>query len=188
MKHNPSLQPLEGNAWRSTDGDPWFLVEGPFEPGEYWLEFHAKLVSDTPSSNMKLYVGDKNRVFSEDNCVVLGRMPRGKEKSAIRMRVRIHSTVSAFRFDPCEAVAQFELTPVTLTLRKSWLTDFHPETEAAAPDHPQARVKRLLDRVGRTVVNWTLDWRKINEVDVNRARSSNATTRMTTCPHCPRSK
>jgi hypothetical protein len=169
MKHNPSLQPLEGNAWRSTDSDPWFLVEGPFAPGEYWLDFQAKLVSDTPSSNMKLYVGDENRVFSEANCVVLGRMPRGAEKSKVRMRLRIHSTVSAFRFDPCEAVAEFELTPLTLTLRKAWLTDFHPEVEAAPADHPQARVNRLLERIGRTAVNWALDWRKINEVDVNRA-------------------
>jgi hypothetical protein len=170
MKYNPSLQPLEGSAWRSTDDDPWFLIEGPFAPGEYWLEIKAKLLSDVPSTNMKLYVGDKDQVFSEANCVLLGRMPRGTEKTTIKIRLRIHQTVTAFRFDPCQAVADFELSPVTLTLRKAWLTDFHPVSPAPHKPWPvvPARFQRVTERIGRALVRRALDWQRVNEVDINR--------------------
>ena len=178
MQYNPALQPLIEDRWRSNDNDPWFLLQGPFAPGEYWLEFNARLLSDTPRTNMTLYVGDENGHFSETNSVCLGRMPQGRESTRIKMRLRIHQTVSVLRFDPLQTQGEFVLSPVTITRRKSWLTDFQPETEdkpgrkgkrkAARAVPTQQRAMQSLHQLVRTAVNWALDWQRINEVDIAR--------------------
>lgn len=114
MKYNPVLRQLSPTLYRSDDEDPWFLFEGPFERGTYELEFKARVLDDVPPSNMKLYYAHPDGAMSEQNTVLLGRLPRDDEPDRIRLLLNLMCDVPSLRLDPLQTMGRFHFSDVQI--------------------------------------------------------------------------
>ena len=158
MEISPRLQEIEKGHWLSLDDDPWFKIDGPFEPGRYRLKFVGHVAEDLPATAMKLYYADEVGMFSEARAMVLGRLPRRNERRSVRLTIELPQSAQCLRFDPQQVPGKFHLarllvrrlhpTPPQWKNIKTWLGLYRlrfslANRRANAPTQPADAVDEL---------------------------------------------
>ena len=94
------LVPLGDGAWRTTGGDPQFLVRGPFARGVWEWTLRASARTDTPGPALRIYF---SHTAGRGDGPHVQFPPLQREPALRHLRFWLAEDAEALRFDPADA-------------------------------------------------------------------------------------
>lgn len=135
-------------AWLCEGNDPQFVMEGPFDRGEWRLRFVAIAFEQSRYARMQLFLA-KNGEFTEELSIRFGQMASREAEHCLSFYLPFRAR--ALRFDPMDSPGIFRMGPV-VGVRRPLIAGMLRRVisiSARSPSHSFDLVSRALRMVAR---------------------------------------